>query len=319
MNMKLPVVTRSLFIAYGLLLLACLIIGCKGAPEAEAPPEGFVPPSSPEIEQVYAEAKELSENNKWKQCVSLLKKVRSEAKNPEQQEKVLFLLGEGYFQLKNYDRAEEISGLYLTTFPATAQLNEVIARRYQVGLAFLKGTKSSLWGLKIVPATDKGLAIIKDMLKRYPYAESSAEYQFKLAEYFYKKKFYEKARAEYGTLILVYPTHPDLSKAQFRLADTYLREYQGPEYDKTMLSKAKKAFQSYLIKYPEDELVEQAQAKLDEIVSKEAEREYLVGCYYLSVDKKASADIYFKSIIEDYPGTDWAEKAKEMMARPEAE
>lgn len=307
------------FITCSLLLVSWfwLLVGCKGSPEPA--PDASVPPPSPEVEKIYIEARELSENNKWEQCVSLLAKTLPEVKNPGQEERVLFLLAEGYWQLKAYEDAEELYSRCLTTFPKTEYLNEIIERKYQIGFGFFTGkVKSSLWGLIKIPATERGLGIIRDMLTKYPYAEPSASYQLKLGDHFYKKKLYEQAREEYVTFIQKYPKSPLLPKAQFQWAATYLQEYQGPEYDPTGLAKAKIGFQDYLEKYPEDEWYERGQKKLKGIVSKEAEREYLTGCYYLSVGKKESADIYFNSLINDYPETDWAKKAREIMAKPEA-
>jgi len=312
--------------SYKLLVIGFLLgilYGCSStAAQVPATPSGIPgeavvkdEPPSPEIEARYEKAKQLYEQKQFGQALGILQKAFASVKNQEQKERVMFLLGEAYFVTNENETAEELYQSFLTQFPKSAHFNEVLAYLYEIGFRFLAGAKVKLWGLAILPARERGRKIICDLVKRYPFSEISEKAQMRQADFFYNNTAYDEARQEYNYFIKTYQRSEFLPHIRFYYADCYLKQYHSPDYDDKNLVMAKEEFQRYLEEYPKDELVAKAQQKLSEISAKEGERDFLVADYYLRTGYSQAARIYLAYIVKNYPETDWAKKAKEILDR----
>ena len=91
---------------------------------------------------------------------------------------------------------------------------------------------------------------------------------------------YVSALAEYGDFLSLYPTHPRAAYAQFRLALVHYRQMRPPERDQSWTQSAIREFQFLVERYPNSELVGEAQGYLREARNRLSESEFIVGRYY---------------------------------------
>jgi outer membrane protein assembly factor BamD (BamD/ComL family) len=296
-----------------LLIISALVIASGCGSGADYLRNKKDEPFLQEVENKYEKAMKLFERKSYEEAASELDDLLPQAKNREQREKVMFLLAESDFYLEYNDDADSLYTKYLNEFPDTKRFNEVLPHMFDVGFRFINGAKQSLLGLYILSAEHKGIEIVRSLLKQFPYASESEKNHLKLVGYFLKQKDYEELRKEYDLFIQVYPGSDSVPLASFRIADSYLAEYQGPEYDPADIILAEKLFKRFLEKYPSSDLASQAQKKLVQIYSYKAHRDFLVADYYLRTGSKSSARIAFQNIINDYQGTEWAEKAQKII------
>ncbi len=57
---------------------------------------------------------------------------------------------------------------------------------------------------------------------------------------------------------------------------------------------------------PPDDLKQEAQKTIIELKSRKAKHDYDIAKYYESRREYVSALIYYKSVVDNYPGTEWA-------------
>ena len=69
-------------------------------------------------------------------------------------------------------------------------------------------------------------------------------------------------------------------------------------------------------KYPDNNLIADAQKQLAAIRTQEAERDYQVGWFYWKTGKNEAARKYFQSVITNYPDTEWARRAEQVLTTP---
>ncbi|MFA5793742.1 MAG: outer membrane protein assembly factor BamD [Candidatus Brocadiia bacterium] len=291
------------------LLITTSLYGCSGKVLLTAEEAAQIPPS-PEIESQYSEAELLSKNSQYDNAIKILNSCVEKTQNPGQKEKVTFLLAECLFHSRHYEEAHKLYEIYLNEFSATLKFKEVLTREFEVGLQFISGAKRSLWGLYILPAFDFGLKIIKDTLARYPYAKPSETYHLKLADYLFTHSYFEQSLEEYELFISKYPQSSSLDIATYRAGLCHINNYLGSEYEITPLLNAKVSINELLTKYPQSNLKGEAQKLYNEIVSLLAERDYQVGYFYKKTGQEKAAQVYFKSLVHNYPQTEWAQKAK---------
>ena len=170
--------------------------------------------------------------------------------------------------------------------------------------------------------------------------------QFRTARSLYEKKKYYKAQLEFEKLIYTYPGNTVVDTAQYYLGMSYYgqRDYttaageferllasypqsayaddaqyqigmchykMSPKYqlDQAETNLAIEAFQSLLSNFAGSSLIEDGRAKIRELEDKLARKKFMAGILYLKMSDYDPAMVYFWSVRDEYPSTDWAIQA----------
>lgn len=134
--------------------------------------------------------------------------------------------------------------------------------------------------------------------------------QYYLAECRLMREEYILAAYEYDQLVRTMPSSPYVSKARYKRAMCYYRLSPPSFLDQTYTRKAIDEFQSYIEYNPTDSLVHDAEAKIMEMNTKLAEKDYNDGIIYMRMDFYRAASVYFEDVIERYHDTPYAELAQ---------
>ncbi len=274
-------------------------------------------PPSPAIEAEYVKAEALFNKggkSSLKKAASILEDNLPIAINYDQKEKIAYLQAETYYRLQWFESADSAYKEYLSRFTKTTHFDQILGRRYEIAFMFITGKiKQKLFGLRILSARTRGLEIVRELLKQYPYAPVSEGNLLDLADYLYQQKDFDEAQTEYESFMASFPKSKFRHVALFRTGEIYLRQYQGTDYQPAELEKAEKCFRQYTENYPNEQLATEATNKLVVIDNLKAEREFLVAKFYLRTNEPASAKIYMEAIIRNYPETKWAAEAKKLL------
>lgn len=160
----------------------------------------------------------------------------------------------------------------------------------------------------------------KEVVFNHPGTRMAAEATFYLGECYFRTKDYQAAVDEYTRLLEDYPTSPFADDAQYMIAYGFFK--QSPHWaldQKETGYKAKAAAARFFERYPESPLapeVKQLQAKIDE---KLAHKEFEAGRIYYKMKKPKSARIYFSYVLEQYPETAWAQRARDYLSKLDRE
>ena len=118
-----------------------------------------------------------------------------------------------------------------------------------------------------------------------------------------------QAEAKYRDFQNRFPTSPRASYVQYRIAQSLANRIEKPQRDQSPTLKAKTALEELLRLYPTSEYAPAAREKLDEVHTRLAEHEYLVGHFYLRYGLPGSAATRLEGLLRDYPGTQIEDKA----------
>ena len=303
----------------GLLFYLILVSGFNGCAGSAVKNQNTGPltesaPASPEAETAYQKAEALFNEGKFSLSYKILKNLRKQTKNQEQQERIMFLKTETVFRMEKYESAYDLYEQYLTLFPKSAKLPQVIERQFEIGFIYLTGLRhKKLFGLGLLPGTEWGMNVIRTTLQRYPYAEPAEKYHLKLCDILFEQKLMAEARLEYESFRKTYPKSESVPRALFQTGRCYLSEYLGTNYDKEPLINARGILEKFLSRYSQHPLAEQVNAYLKEIISALAERDYEIACFYLRSNQPDAALIYFNHVIKNYPETKWAAESQEQL------
>ena len=136
------------------------------------------------------------------------------------------------------------------------------------------------------------------------------EAQFDMGECRYRREEYVLAAYEYDVLVRTMPTSKYVPQARYQKAMCYYR--LSPEYylDQTYTHQAVDEFQSFIEYHPTDSLVTQAEAKITELNTKLARKEYENGITYIHMEYYKSALASFDHVLEKYHDSPYAEQAQ---------
>jgi len=106
---------------------------------------------------------------------------------------------------------------------------------------------------------------------------------------------------EFREFLTFYPTNPKADQAQFRLAQTYVKQMKMPERDQTNTKEALKEFQVFFDRYPQSPLTPEVRKEWREARDRLSEASYLVGVHYYRVRWYPGAVDRFREVLRDDP------------------
>ena len=113
---------------------------------------------------------------------------------------------------------------------------------------------------------------------------------------------YLRAITEFQEFLAFYPLHPRADYAQYQVGIVHYQQMRRAERDQTETRAAIAAFQAFVERYPNSELMNETRTKLREVRDRYSQSQFLVGRYYYRVEWYPGAIDRFKSILEDDPG-----------------
>lgn len=135
------------------------------------------------------------------------------------------------------------------------------------------------------------------------------EAQYYLAESYYNARRYLLAASEYDRFVSLYPQDVRRQDAEFKSAMSYFHQSPRFKLDQSATRTAIDRFQLFNNRFPDSELVTEAAEMIDELRNKLARKSYEAAKFYVRTDRFRAANIYFDETINQYPESEWAERA----------
>ena len=163
-------------------------------------------------------------------------------------------------------------------------------------------------------AIDK-LRVIKN---KFHYSKYSIDAQLRIADVYFLQETYAEAATAYETFRDLHPKHEKTPYAMFRMGLSHFNDIPSPiARDLTPGQKAIDAFNEFLKKYPQAPEAAEAKEKVQEARKLLAEKELYIANFYYRGDDYSSAKTRYAKILDLYPETESAAKAKERLVKIE--
>lgn len=143
----------------------------------------------------------------------------------------------------------------------------------------------------------------------FPQSEWAPKSALMAAYSYYTQDYYGDAIAELDRFIKVYPFHENLDYAYYLLAISYYEQIVDEKKDLQSIINSKKNFEFLINKFPNTDYALDARFKIDLINDILASKEMYLGRYYFNKKKWIPAINRFKSVIDNYETTIYAEEA----------
>ena len=143
----------------------------------------------------------------------------------------------------------------------------------------------------------------------FPQGKWASKSALMAAYSYYTQDYYGDAIAELERFIKVYPLHKNLDYAYYLLANCYYEQIVDEKKDLQSIIKAKKNFQFIIKNYPNTQYALDSEFKIDLINDILAAKEMYIGRYYFDKKKWIPAINRFRTVVDDYDTTIYAEEA----------
>ena len=124
-----------------------------------------------------------------------------------------------------------------------------------------------------------------------------------LGEAHLRIKEWAEAQTQFERVLRDYPESDSAASASFHLAEALWGQSRGPDYDQEFTRKALEQYQTYLGAYPGHRLNGAAEMSVQRAYERLATKLANAGRLYLKLQRPGPARIYFRRVLDEYPGT----------------
>jgi outer membrane protein assembly factor BamD len=144
---------------------------------------------------------------------------------------------------------------------------------------------------------------LRRLVERHPDSNLVPQARFLIGESYYRDQEYEKAIREFEAFMSLYPGNPIADLVQYRLARSYFDGMPAVERDQAVTGKAVGEFQKLIKEYPESRYAPDALVKIEVCRLRLAQKELWVADYYVRQNNWQAALQRYDLILKDYGRT----------------
>ena len=270
---------------------------------------------TPEEQLVYA--KGFYEKSNFKASLREFKKLVKYYPLSKEAPTAQYYIGRIMEDLDRHYEAFKTYQKVIDLYPYTELVDEVIEREFKIGELFFLGKKINVLGPLKVPAKDKAIEIFKVVADNAPYGKYAEMSIFNAGLAYKDISDYDNAIMMFKDIIDKYPNSELIDKARYQLAKCSKEVSLKADYDQTPTVIAREEFEDFIKKHPESDLSDEAKGIIDKLKHKEAQNAYNIAEFYENRRVLESAVIYYRDIVQNYPDTEWAQKAMERLSEIE--
>ncbi len=229
----------------------------------------------------------------------------------------LFLRAEIQMARGNLMAAAEAFQQLIASHPDTDRYEEAIAKQYTIGDEFYeRGVRRADQRFRLFRKRPfrRAAEVYTMVVDNQPFTPQAAEAQYKIGLSHFARNQYLDAAFEYRRVIEDYPASEWVNDASHGLAMCYYRASLPPAYDQTPSELTVEAIDEFATRFPQDERVDELQAKRDEMRISIAQQRLDTARFYERRREFAAAKLYYEIVSNDFADTPLAEEAAAWLA-----
>lgn len=273
------------------------------------------------ILQVVAETKELIDTGQTKAAKKTFNELQAAFPKVIRPDLDLFIKGEIHYAKNYYTKAVKSFEKMLTEHPRSSLKDAATDREFIIAKAYLAGRKKTVLGFIKIKGYAEGVRIMEKITDRVGLDSSmGTEASLAVVKNYEERELYDEAYLKWWEISLHWNRGPVGKEALLGMARSKLAAYnQHPEhkrhlYDASGLSTAKSHYSQFKLLYPVDARQIDVDKILDQIDEQLAYKQLGIGQYYQSTGHRKAANLYYHMVVTDWPGTQAAKTAKELLA-----
>lgn len=210
------------------------------------------------------------------------------------------LIGLAYEGNRRDEKAFKAYQTLVAKHPNYDKYDEVLRRQFQIANKFLNGRRFRLWGLfPLFRSMDKTAEMYRTLIQPGPYSEVAAQAQLRIGTANEKKKNFAAAFAAYQSAADKYAERKEIAaEALYRAGMSLSKEAKDAEYDQSIAKRAIEVFNDFIVFYPDDERVPEAEENIRKLRVEQARGSLKIARFYDKKNQKQGALTYYNNVVD---------------------
>lgn len=234
-----------------------------------------------------------------------------------------YLLGRCYEARRMDERAFKEYQKLIEKHPKLENYQEVLQRQYAIACRFLGGQWFKFWGyIPFFPSMEKTADMFTKIIKNGPYSEVAPRSQLNIGAAREKQKDYPDAVKAYEKAADLYHDQKNIAaEAMYKAGMAYNRQAKTAEYDQSVAGQAIAALSDFMILFPSDPRVPEAQKTVASLKTEQARGSFKIARFYEKKRQWKGALVYYNEVLLKDPESSYAAEAKRRLEalKPRAE
>ncbi len=246
-------------------------------------------------------------------------------------QQALFMQGESHFFADEYPEANDTYNLLFKEYPASRDLDKVVARQFAIGRYWQQHHQAQPHFPFTMNLFDKtrhrfdtrghALLAFDSVRLNDPTGPLADDALMATANSHFTQGRFEKADYNYTLLRREYPKSQHQFEAHLLGLQAKLQQYQGPDYDGTVLEEADKLAKQLLVQFPSE--VGSDRVRFEkiraEISANRVLRDWTTAEYYAKRKEFGAARFHYREIASKYPDSDLARQSRDRIIQYQGE
>lgn len=227
------------------------------------------------------------------------------------------LYRQGHLRLKRrqYYKAFESFQSVMSLYSNYERFNEVLATQFSIAEDLMNGARNYYWGwLPSFRSKERSITYFEWVTANAPYSDYAPLALMNVARTHQQLNNTPYAIDALDRLINNYSQSLLAPDAYLALAQTHASLVDGPAYDQESTREAITYFEDFMILFPDDPGLAEAQHGLDQMRTIFAESKMILGDYQLKYRKNyQAARVFYNEAITSYPDSEVAGEARDQL------
>ena len=265
-------------------------------------------------------ARAAEENRDTGKALKLYATVAKRFPNSVYAAEALFRTGLIYQKRQKYYKAFETYQQLNARYPNSDKFNQVIGEEYRIASDLAEGKRPRLfWGIPGFRNRERSIQYFETIVQTAPYSDYSPLALMNAARGYKQINEVEAAIDALDRMINTYPRNVLTPDAYLRIAETHASLVDGPLYDQASTRDAITYYEDYMILFPGDSGMANAEKGLDKMKTVLARSKLEIADYYYKYRKNyKAAKVLYNEAITVYPDSTVAKEAHQKLVLVEA-
>jgi len=265
----------------------------------------------PSPKQQLDYALEFYNQKNYNEALREFKKLINKYPKSYQAAEAQFYIGEVLMHQEKLYEAYQAYQKVIDIYPFSERINDVIKKEFDIAEAFISGKERKTLG--VLPLENPAIEILKKIIENSPYGPLAPLAQYKLGLVLKSLARFTEAEEEFEKVISKYPQSEWVEPARYQMAVCLASISPKPDYTQEKTLEAREKFEEFVKTHSEENLSLEAERKITELKEKEAESNFKIASFYEKQKDYKASKVYYRHIIENYPGSIWAAKSLERL------
>lgn len=224
----------------------------------------------------------------------------------------LYRAGRIQQQKQQYYKAFATYQLLVSRYPSSEKFTQVIGEQYRIAADLFAGKRVRLWGwLPGFKNRERALEYFETIVRTAPFSDYAPLSLMNASRGYKQSGETEAAIDALDRMINTYPRSVLTPDAYLKIAETHASLVDGPLYDQASTKQAVTYYEDYMILFPGDAGMVQAEAGLDKMKTVLAQSKLTIADYYYKYRKNyKAAKVFYNEAITVYPDSAVATQAR---------